>query len=66
MIYKTFYIENTFLAGVAIGSLRSLLANQLAGAIEVKNIEGETVEVEAMSYNPLVMSYIEDKLAEFV
>ena len=65
-MYKTLYIENTFTAGKALGSLSALLTNQLAGTIEVKNIEGDKVEVEIMCYNSLVMSYIEDQLAPYV
>lgn len=65
-MYKTLYIENTFTAGKALGSLSSLLSSQLAGTIEVKSIEGDKVEVEVMCYNPLVMSFIEDHLAPYV
>ena len=66
MIYKTFYIENTFSAGVAVGSLRSLFAGQSCGEVKIVRELGDSVEVEVACGNPLVMAFAEDKLAEFV
>lgn len=64
--YKTVYIQNTFEAGVAVGSLRSHLAHQGAGEANCKQTEDGYIEVEIATYNPLVMSYAEDRLADFV
>jgi hypothetical protein len=64
--YKTVYIQNTFEAGVAVGSLRSHLAHQGAGEANYKQTGDGYIEVEIATYNPLVMSYAEDKLADFV
>ena len=64
--YKTIYIHNTFEAGVAVGSLRSHLAGQGSGEANYKLIEGGYVEVEIATYNSLIMSYAEDRLAAFV
>ena len=64
--HKTVYIQNTFEAGVAVGSLRSHLAHQGAGEANYKRIEGGYIEVEIATYNSLVMSYAEDRLAAFV
>lgn len=66
MIYKTVIIENTFRAGVAVGSLRSFLAGQGAGELNVVDSNENYVEVEIATYNPLTMSYAEDRLADFV
>ena len=66
MIYKTLYIQNTFKAGVEVGSLRAHLAREGAGELNVIADHGDTQEVEIMTYNPLTMSYAEDRLAPFV
>lgn len=66
MIYKTLYIQNTFKAGVEVGSLRARLAREGAGELNVIADHGDTQEVEIMTYNPLIMSYVEDQLAPFV
>ena len=65
-LYKTIYVENTFAAGVAVGSLRSHLAGQGSGELNVLATCGDTVEVQIATYNSLVMSYAEDRLADFV
>ena len=66
MTYKTLYVQNTFEAGVEVGSLRALLAREGAGELNVIADHGDTQEVEIMTYNPLTMSYAEDRLAPFV
>jgi hypothetical protein len=66
MIYKTIIVENTFEAGVAVGSLRSHFAGQGCGEVNVVASNGSYVEVEISAYNPLTMSYAEDRLADFV
>lgn len=66
MIYKSFIIENTFEAGVAVGSLRSFLAGQGAGELNVVASGEPGVLVEISAHNPAVMSYAEDRLADFV
>lgn len=66
MIYKTIIIENTFKAGVAVGSLRSFLAGQGAGELNVTDSNEDYVEVEIAVHNPAVMSYAKDRLADFV
>lgn len=66
MIYKTIIVENTFEAGVAVGSLRSFLAGQGAGELNIVATGEGCVEVEIATYNPLTMSYAEDRLADFV
>jgi hypothetical protein len=66
MIYKTIVIENTFKAGVAVGSLRSHLAGQGSGEVNIVDSNENYVEVEIAVYNPLIMSYAEDRLADFV
>lgn len=66
MIYKTIIIENTFKAGVAIGSLRSHFASQGCGEINIADSNENYVEVEIAASNPLIMSYAEDRLADFV
>lgn len=64
--YSTFYIEASFAAGIAIGSLRCQLARNEAGELHAKKLENGIIEVEVSTYNPAVMSYIKDKLAAFV
>lgn len=66
MIYKTIVIENTFKAGVAVGSLRSHFAGQGCGEINVVDSNENYVEVEVAVHNPLIMSYAEDCLAAYV
>ena len=66
MIYKTIIVENTFKAGVAVGSLRSRLAGQGSGEVNIVDSNDNHVEVEIAVYNPLIMSYAEDRLADFV
>lgn len=66
MIYKTIILEKTFEAGVEVGSLRSHFARQGSGEVNVTKINENTVEVEISAYNPLIMSYAEDRLAAFV
>jgi hypothetical protein len=66
MIYKTITVENTFEAGVAVGSLRSHFAGQGCGEVNVVASGEGCVEVEISAYNPLTMSYAEDRLADFV
>lgn len=66
MIYKTIIVENTFKAGVAVGSLRAFLAGQGAGELNIVDSNENYVEVEIAAYNPAVMSYAEDRLADFV
>lgn len=64
--YKTVYIQNTFEAGVAVGSLRSHLAGQGSGEVSYKRMEGGYIEVEIATYNSQIMSYAEDRLAAYV
>lgn len=66
MIYKTVYVQNTFEAGVAVGSLRAFLAGQDAGELIIVRELGENVEVEIACHTHLVMAYAEEKLADFV
>ena len=64
--YSTFYIEASFAAGLVVGSLRSHLARNNAGELQIRELEDGTVEVEVSTYNPAVMSFVKDKLADFV
>ena len=66
MIYKTVIVENTFEAGVAVGSLRAFLAGQGAGELNIVATGDPGVVVEIATHNPLTMSYVEDRLADFV
>ena len=66
MIYKTIIVENTFKAGVAVGSLRSHFASQGCGEVNIVDSNENYVKVEIAVYNSLAMSYAEDKLADFV
>ena len=66
MIYKTVYVQNTFEAGVAVGSLRAFLAGQSAGELTVIRELEDSVEVEIACYSHLVMAYAESQLAAFV
>lgn len=66
MIYKTIIVENTFEAGIAVGSLRSHFAGQGCGEVNVVASSELGVAVEISVYNPLTMSYAEDRLADFV
>ena len=64
--YKTVIVENTFKAGVAVGSLRAHFASQGCGEVNITDSNESYVEVEIATYNPLIMSYAEDRLADFV
>ena len=64
--YKRIYIENTFAAGLAVGSLRSHLAGQGAGELNIIDATSDHVEIEIATYSPLVMDYAEDRLAAYV
>lgn len=64
--YKTIYIENTFAAGLVVGSLRSHLAGNGSGELTVKGMCDGSIVVEVATYNSAVMSYVEDMLAAFV
>lgn len=64
--YKTVYVEKSFAAGVAVGSLRAQLAGQHAGAVNIITNHDDKIEVEIATYNPLIMSYAEDRLAAYV
>jgi hypothetical protein len=66
MFYKTVIVENTFKAGVAVGSLRSHFASQGCGEVNIVDSNENYVKVEIAAYNPLIMSYAEDRLADFV
>lgn len=67
MIYKTIIVEATFESGLVLGGLRSHLAANSSGELNVKRsfLDGYA-EVEVSVYNPRIMSYVEDKLAAFV
>lgn len=64
--YKTLYIENTFSAGLVVGSLRSHLAANDSGELTVKGMSDGSIVIEVATYNSLVMSYVEDMLAAYV
>lgn len=64
--YKTIIVEATFEAGLVLGGLRSHLAANGSGELNAKKFSDGYAEVEIATYNPLVMSYAEDKLAPFV
>ena len=66
MIYKTIELDKSFECGVALGSIRTHLAGQGSGELNIIQVQRATVTVEISVYNPLVMSYIEDRLADFV
>lgn len=66
MAYKTIIIEDSFAAGLAVGRVRAFLSANGAGNISIRGLGEGCVYVEFSAYNPLVMSYIEDQLAEFV
>lgn len=66
MTYKTIIIEESFAAGLAVGRARAFLSANEAGNISIRGMGEGCVYVEIFTYNPLVMSYIEDQLAEFV
>ena len=67
MIFKTIIVEATFESGLVLGGLRSHLAANGSGWLTAKRsfLDGYA-EVEVAVYNPLVMSYVEDKLAAFI
>lgn len=64
--YRTIYIQASFSAGLAIGTLRSHLVSNGSGNLFVKTLEDGYVEVEICTYNSAVMAYAEDQLAAFV
>lgn len=66
MIYKTIIVNKSFGAGLALGGLRSHLAANGSGELTITKDRDDYVEVEVATYNPLVMSYVEDKLAAYV
>lgn len=66
MIYKTIELDKSFECGVAIGSLRSHLASNGAGELNIIQVQQATITIEISTHNPLVMSYVEDRLADFV
>ena len=66
MIFKTIYVDRTFEAGVVVGSLTAFLSHAEAGELIVSGDLSDKMEVEIRVFNPLVMSYVEDKLAAFV
>ena len=66
MIYKTIYVEKTFEAGVAVGSLRAFLAHAGAGELNVTGSLCDEMEVEIRVFNPHILAYAEDKLAAYV
>lgn len=67
MVFKSFVIEATYESGLVVGGLRSHLAANGSGWLNTKMsfLDGYA-EVEVSVRNPLVMSYVEDKLAAFV
>ena len=66
MIYKTVIIENTFKAGVAVGSLSSHFAGNGCGEVHIVDSNENYVKVEIAAYSPLIMTYAEARLADFV
>ena len=66
MVYKTVYVQKTFAAGVAVGSLRAFLAGQGAGELTIVSELEESVEVEIACHSHLIMAYSEERLADFV
>lgn len=65
-MYKTITVENTFAAGVAVGSLRNFLAHASAGELNIGEEAGGYIEIEIHALNPLIMSWAEKQLAAFV
>lgn len=64
--YRTIYIQQSFSAGLAVGTLRSHLTNNGAGCVTVGPATGGYVEVEICTYTSAVMAYAEEQLAAFV
>jgi hypothetical protein len=64
--YRTIYVQASFSAGLAIGTLRSHLVNNNSGCLTVGPVTGGYVEIEICTYNSAVMAYAEDQLAAFV
>lgn len=64
--YRTIYIQASFSAGLAIGTLRSHLVSNGSGGLTVGPVKDGYVEVEICTYNSAVMAYAEDQLAAFV
>jgi hypothetical protein len=65
MNYKTVYVQKTFDAGVAVGSLKSFLAHANAGELVVTELDG-VMQVELYIHNPLAVGWAEAQLAAFV
>ena len=63
---RNLVIDNTFEAGMVVGSLRSFLAGQSAGEIQIVATTDAIVTIEIYTYSAQVMAYVEDKLAPFV
>ena len=66
MPYRNLVIENTFEAGRAVQCIIAYLVGSGAGTMEVVGVGKEAVTVEFSAKNPIVMAWIEDKLAPFV
>lgn len=66
MQYKTLTLDKTFESGMAIQKVRSFLAANGAGEAYLSHIGSDTVELEIQTFNPRIMSWVEDQLAEFV
>lgn len=66
MPIRTFVLEKTFEAGIAVQMVRSTLARSDAGELTISKIKAEAVEVEVNVHNPLWMSWVEDHFADFV
>lgn len=65
-MHKTITVENTFAAGVAVGSLRNFLANLSVGELNIAKEADGYIEIEIQAPNPLIMSWAEKQLAAFV
>ena len=64
-MFKAIYIENSFEAGFALGSLTAFFAGQGCGRVTAI-AHPEYVEVEIFANSAPIMSYALDKLAQFV
>ena len=65
--YRTFVVEDTFAAGMAVQRVKSHIeANNAGDALTPYKCEGKRVAFEVYAHNPLVMGWIEDQLAPFV
>ena len=65
-MYKVITVENSFAAGVAVGSLRNFLAHSSGGELNIGKEADGYIEVEIHALNPLIMSWAEKQLAAFV